>query len=66
MLLSPKLTLGWNKLFKYKQDARLKELYFMVEELRISLFSTYDKNSKDQFATRLQKYGTAWNQLRYK
>ena len=49
-----------DKLFKYKQDARLKELYFMVEELRISLFSQPMKTKMPISATRLQK---VWEQL---
>ena len=49
-----------DKLFKHKQDARLKELYFMVEELRISLFSQPMKTKMPISATRLQK---VWEKL---
>ncbi|OTG86061.1 ATP-dependent RNA helicase HrpA [Acinetobacter sp. ANC 4558] len=48
------------KLFKYKHDVRLKELYFMVEELRISLFSQPMKTKMPISTTRLQKL---WEQL---
>ena len=48
------------KLFKFKNDVRLKELYFMVEELRISLFSQPMKTKMPISATRLQK---VWTQL---
>ena len=48
------------KLFKFKNDPRLKELYFMVEELRISLFSQPMKTKMPISATRLQKL---WQQL---
>ncbi|WP_407641995.1 ATP-dependent RNA helicase HrpA [Acinetobacter stercoris] len=49
-----------DKLFKFKNDARLKELYFMTEELRISLFSQPMKTKMPISATRLQKL---WGQL---
>jgi ATP-dependent helicase HrpA len=48
------------KLFKFKNDARLKELYFMVEELRISLFSQPMKTKMPISPTRLQKL---WERL---
>ena len=48
------------KLFKFKNDARLKELYFMIEEFRISLFSQPMKTKMPISPTRLQK---VWNQL---
>ncbi|MDQ9009485.1 ATP-dependent RNA helicase HrpA [Acinetobacter gerneri] len=44
-----------DKLFKFKNDARLKELYFMVEELRISLFSQPMKTKMPISEARLQK-----------
>ncbi len=43
------------KLFKFKNDARLKELYFMIEEFRISLFSQPMKTKMPISPTRLQK-----------
>ncbi|MCW8040668.1 MULTISPECIES: ATP-dependent RNA helicase HrpA [Acinetobacter] len=48
------------KLFKFKNDTRLKELYFMVEELRISLFSQPMKTKMPISPSRLQK---AWEKL---
>ena len=48
------------KLFKFKNDPRLQELYFMVEELRISLFSQPMKTKMPISPTRLQKL---WQQL---
>lgn len=48
------------KLFQFKNDARLKELYFMVEELRISLFSQPMKTKTTVSPTRLQK---VWERL---
>jgi len=48
------------KLFQFKNDARLKELYFMVEELRISLFSQPMKTKTPVSPTRLQK---VWERL---
>ncbi|WPC33842.1 ATP-dependent RNA helicase HrpA [Acinetobacter sp. YWS30-1] len=48
------------KLFKFKNDARVKELYFMVEELRISLFSQPMKTKTPISPTRLQK---VWERL---
>lgn len=48
------------KLFTFKNDPRLKELYFMVEELRISLFSQPMKTKMPISATRLQK---VWERL---
>jgi ATP-dependent helicase HrpA len=48
------------KLFKFKDDPRLKELYFMVEELRISLFSQPMKTKASVSPTRLQK---VWDRL---
>ena len=49
-----------DKLFKFKNDARLKELYFMVEELRISLFSQPMKTKMPISPTRVQK---VWEKL---
>jgi ATP-dependent helicase HrpA len=49
-----------DKLFKFKNDARLKELYFMIEEFRISLFSQPMKTKMPISPTRLEK---VWNQL---
>ena len=49
-----------DKLFNYKDDLRLKELYFMIEELRISLFSQPMKTKMPISATRLQK---VWDRL---
>ncbi|OTG82142.1 ATP-dependent RNA helicase HrpA [Acinetobacter sp. ANC 4648] len=49
-----------DKLFKYKNDVRLKELYFMLEELRISLFSQPMKTKMPISPTRLQK---VWDRL---
>lgn len=49
-----------DKLFKHKNDHRLKELYFMVEELRISLFSQPMKTKMPISPTRLQK---VWDRL---
>ena len=48
------------KLFKFKNDTRLKELYFMVEEFRISLFSQPMKTKMPISPTRLQK---VWEKL---
>ncbi|AYA04334.1 ATP-dependent RNA helicase HrpA [Acinetobacter sp. WCHAc010034] len=48
------------KLFKFKNDTHLKELYFMVEELRISLFSQPMKTKMPVSPARLQK---AWERL---
>ena len=48
------------KLFTFKNDPRLKELYFMVEELRISLFSQPMKTKMPISAMRLQK---VWERL---
>ena len=48
------------KLFQFKNDARLKELYFMVEELRISLFSQPMKTKAPVSPNRLQK---VWDRL---
>ena len=48
------------KLFKFKNDTRLKELYFMVEELRISLFSQPMKTKMPISPSRLQKL---WEKL---
>ncbi|WP_410487492.1 ATP-dependent RNA helicase HrpA [Acinetobacter sp. SAAs470] len=48
------------KLFKFKHDERLKDLYFMVEELRISLFSQPMKTKMPVSSTRLQKL---WERL---
>lgn len=48
------------KLFKHKNDPRLRELYTMVEELRISLFSQPMKTKMPISENRLQKH---WQQL---
>ncbi len=48
------------KLFKFRNNPRLKELYFMVEELRISLFSQPMKTKMPISANRLQK---VWDHL---
>ena len=48
------------KLFKFKNDTRLQELYFMVEELRISLFSQPMKTKMPISPTRIQK---VWDKL---
>nr|WP_269090923.1 ATP-dependent RNA helicase HrpA [Acinetobacter sp. ME22] len=48
------------KLFKYKNDPRLRELYTMVEEQRISLFSQPMKTKMPISENRLQKH---WQQL---
>lgn len=44
-----------DKLFKFKNKTELKSLYFMVEELRISLFSQPMKTKMPVSAARLQK-----------
>ena len=49
-----------DKLFKFKNDERLKEVYFMVEELRISLFSQPMKTKMPISPTRIQK---VWEKL---
>lgn len=49
-----------DKLFKFKNDVRLKELYFMIEEFRISVFSQPMKTKMPISPTRLQK---VWQQL---
>ena len=49
-----------DKLFKYKNDVRLKEFYFMLEELRISLFSQPMKTKMPISSTRLQK---VWDRI---
>ncbi|SEM31495.1 ATP-dependent helicase HrpA [Acinetobacter sp. DSM 11652] len=49
-----------DKLFKYKNDQKLKELYFMVEELRISLFSQPMKTKMPISPNRIQK---VWERL---
>ncbi len=49
-----------DKLFKFKHDLRLKELYFMVEEFRISQFSQPMKTKMPISPTRLQK---VWEKL---
>ncbi|RKG36002.1 DUF3418 domain-containing protein [Acinetobacter rongchengensis] len=48
------------KLFKFKNDTRLKDVYFMVEELRISLFSQPMKTKMPISPTRIQK---VWEKL---
>lgn len=50
-----------DKIFKHKDDVRIKELYFMMEELRISLFSQPMKTKMPISPTRLQK---VWDRLR--
>lgn len=49
-----------DKLFKFKSDVRVKEVYFMVEELRISLFSQPMKTKMPISSTRIQK---VWEKL---
>ncbi|TCM67761.1 ATP-dependent helicase HrpA [Acinetobacter calcoaceticus] len=49
-----------DKLFKFKHDLRLTNLYFMVEELRISLFSQPMKTKMPISDTRLKK---VWDAL---
>ncbi len=49
-----------DKLFKFKHKPELKEIYFMVEELRISLFSQPMKTKMPVSLSRLQK---AWQRL---
>ncbi len=49
-----------DKLFKFKQDIRIKEMYFMVEELRISLFSQPMKTKMPISSSRIQK---VWEKL---
>lgn len=49
-----------DKLFKFKHDPRLIELYFMVEEYRISLFSQPMKTKMPVSSTRLKKI---WDSL---
>jgi len=49
-----------DKLFKFKHKPELKEIYFMVEELRISLFSQPMKTKMPVSSSRLQK---AWQRL---
>ncbi|WP_130802448.1 ATP-dependent RNA helicase HrpA [Acinetobacter ihumii] len=49
-----------DKLFKFKNDPKIKDLYFMVEELRISLFSQPMKTKMPVSSTRLQKL---WEKL---
>lgn len=44
-----------DKLFKLKNNPQIKELYFMVEEFRISLFSQPMKTKMPVSSTRLQK-----------
>ena len=48
------------KLFQFKHDTRLKDVYFMVEELRISLFSQPMKTKMPISPTRIQK---VWEKL---
>jgi ATP-dependent helicase HrpA len=48
------------KLFKFKNDSRLKEVYFMIEELRISLFSQPMKTKMPISSSRIQK---VWDKL---
>ena len=49
-----------DKLFKFEKDPRMKELYFMVEELRISLFSQPMKTKMPISSARIQK---VWERL---
>ncbi|AOA59945.1 ATP-dependent RNA helicase HrpA [Acinetobacter larvae] len=49
-----------DRLFDHQDDERLKALYFMVEEFRISLFAQPMKTKIPISVTRLQK---AWEQL---
>lgn len=49
-----------DKLFKFKHKPELKKIYFMVEELRISLFSQPMKTKMPVSSSRLQK---AWQRL---
>lgn len=49
-----------DKLFKFEKDMRMKEVYFMVEELRISLFSQPMKTKMPISPTRIQK---VWERL---
>ncbi len=49
-----------DKVFKFKNDLRIKELYLMLEELRISLFSQPMKTKLPISPTRLQKL---WDRL---
>lgn len=49
-----------DKVFKFKNDPRIKELYLMLEELRISLFSQPMKTKMPISPTRLQKL---WDRL---
>ncbi|WP_227612299.1 ATP-dependent RNA helicase HrpA [Acinetobacter sp. S40] len=49
-----------DKLFKFKQQAQMKDLYFMVEEFRISLFSQPMKTKIPVSPARLQKL---WEKL---
>ena len=44
-----------DKLFEFKNNPQIKELYFMVEEFRISLFSQPMKTKMPVSPTRLQK-----------
>jgi ATP-dependent helicase HrpA len=44
-----------DKVFKFKNNPKIKELYVMLEELRISLFSQPMKTKLPISATRLQK-----------
>ena len=49
-----------DKVFKFKNDPKIKELYLMLEELRISLFSQPMKTKMPISPTRLQKL---WDRL---
>nr|WP_277606368.1 ATP-dependent RNA helicase HrpA [Acinetobacter sp. NIPH 2699] len=49
-----------DKLFKFKNDPKIKELYLMMEELRISLFSQPMKTKLPISPNRLQKL---WDRL---
>ncbi|MBU3847290.1 MAG: DUF3418 domain-containing protein [Candidatus Acinetobacter avistercoris] len=49
-----------DKLFKHPKEPRMKDVYFMVEELRISLFSQPMKTKMPISSTRIQK---VWERL---
>ncbi|MGG2098231.1 ATP-dependent RNA helicase HrpA [Acinetobacter haemolyticus] len=49
-----------DKVFKFKNDPKIKEMYLMLEELRISLFSQPMKTKMPISPTRLQKL---WDRL---
>ena len=49
-----------DKVFKFKNDSKIKEMYLMLEEFRISLFSQPMKTKLPISPTRLQKL---WDRL---